>query len=38
METTVHTVCVVMDSLEQTVVLTLTIVLPIHVSMEHVPI
>ena len=38
METHVPTACVVMDLLEQTVVLTSTIVLPTLVSMEHVPI
>ena len=38
METTVHTACVVVDLLEQTVVLTSMIVLPTHVSTEHVPI
>ena len=36
METTVQTACVVTDSMEQTVMKILTIVLPIHVSMEHV--
>ena len=35
METHVHTACVVTDLLERTVVLTLTIALPTHVSTEH---
>ena len=35
METLVHTVCVELDFMEQTVKLTLMIVLPNHVSTEH---
>ena len=38
METHVHTACVLMDLLEQTVVLTLMIALINHVSTEHAPI